>query len=165
MSVLWSVLWSNTSKQTLRPLPLLSLPTHLVKVQSLSGHIQHAFLHFQLLPFISCFQLLSIFKKNSASLVLFHLGKFYLEDCFSSTLSLYRLGSGDPILGLQGQVHVLILSNQSNGCIILATVIGSVQFSCSVVSDSLQLHESQHTRPSSPSPTPGVHSNSRPSSR
>ena len=40
----------------------------------------------------------------------------------------------------------------------------SVQFSCSVVSDSLQLHESQHARPPCPSPTPRVHSNSRPSS-
>ena len=41
----------------------------------------------------------------------------------------------------------------------------SVQFSCSVVSDSLQPHELQHARPPCPSPTPGVHSNSRPSSR
>ena len=41
--------------------------------------------------------------------------------------------------------------------------ISSVQFSRSVVSDSLQPHESQHTRPPCPSPTPGVHSNSRPS--
>ena len=40
----------------------------------------------------------------------------------------------------------------------------SVQFSCSVVSDSLQPHESQHARPPCPSPTPGVHSDSRPSS-
>ena len=32
----------------------------------------------------------------------------------------------------------------------------SVQFSCSVVSDSLQPHESQHARPPCPSPTPGV---------
>ena len=38
----------------------------------------------------------------------------------------------------------------------------SVQFSCSVVSDSLWPHESQHGRPSCPSPTPGVHSNSCP---
>ena len=38
----------------------------------------------------------------------------------------------------------------------------SVQFSCSVVSDSLQLHESQHARPSCPSPTPGVYSKSCP---
>ena len=35
----------------------------------------------------------------------------------------------------------------------------SVQFSCSVVSDSLRPHESQHARPPCPSPTPGVHSN------
>ena len=41
----------------------------------------------------------------------------------------------------------------------------SVQFSRSVVSDSLQPHESQHTRPPCPSPTPGVHSDSRPSSQ
>ena len=37
------------------------------------------------------------------------------------------------------------------------------QFSCAVVSDSLRPHESQHTRPPRPSPTPGVHSYSRPS--
>ena len=41
----------------------------------------------------------------------------------------------------------------------------SVQFSRSVVSDSFQPHESQHARPPCPSPTPGVHSNSRASSR
>ena len=41
----------------------------------------------------------------------------------------------------------------------------SVQFSHSVMSDSLQPHESQHTRPPCPSPTPGVQSNSCPSRR
>ena len=40
----------------------------------------------------------------------------------------------------------------------------SVQFSSSVVSDSLWPHESQHARPPCPSPSPGVHSDSRPSS-
>ena len=40
----------------------------------------------------------------------------------------------------------------------------SVQFSCSVVSDSLRPRESQHARPPCPSPAPGVHSDSRPSS-
>ena len=40
----------------------------------------------------------------------------------------------------------------------------SVQFSRSVMSDSLRHHELQHARPPCPSPTPGVHSNSRPSS-
>ena len=41
----------------------------------------------------------------------------------------------------------------------------SVQFSRSFVSDSLRPHESQHARPPCPSPTPGVHSHSRPSSQ
>ena len=41
----------------------------------------------------------------------------------------------------------------------------SVQFSRSVVADSLRPHESQHARPSCPSPTPRVYSNSCPSSR
>ena len=41
----------------------------------------------------------------------------------------------------------------------------SVQFSRSVVSDSLRPHELQHARPLCPSPTPGVHSDSRPSSQ
>ena len=39
-----------------------------------------------------------------------------------------------------------------------------VQFSHSVVSDSLRPHESQHTTPPCPSPSPRVHSDSRPSS-
>ena len=43
--------------------------------------------------------------------------------------------------------------------------ISSVQFSHSVVSDSLQPYESQHARPPCPSQTPGVYSNSCPSSR
>ena len=43
--------------------------------------------------------------------------------------------------------------------------IFSFQFSRSVMSDSLQPHELQHSRPPCPSPTPGVHSNSCPSTR
>ena len=38
----------------------------------------------------------------------------------------------------------------------------SVQFSCSVMSDSLQSHGLQHARPPCPSPIPGVYSNSGP---
>ena len=38
------------------------------------------------------------------------------------------------------------------------------QFTRSIVSDSLRPHESQHARPPCPSPTPGVYSNSCPSS-
>ena len=43
--------------------------------------------------------------------------------------------------------------------------IRSVQFSRSVMSDSLRPHESQHARPSCPSPTPRIYSNTCPSSR
>ena len=44
-------------------------------------------------------------------------------------------------------------------------LFSSVQISRSVVSNSLRPHESQHTRPPCPSPTPGVHPDSRPSSQ
>ena len=45
----------------------------------------------------------------------------------------------------------------------LYSQFGSVQFSHSVVSDSLRPHESQHVRPPCSSPYPRVHSDSRPS--
>ena len=41
-------------------------------------------------------------------------------------------------------------------------MFSSIQFSCSVASDSLQSHEPQHDRPPCPSPTPRVYSNSCP---
>ena len=49
----------------------------------------------------------------------------------------------------------------------VAVVLGwdSVQFSRSVVSDSLRPHESQHTRPPCSSTSPRVHSDSGPSSQ
>ena len=47
--------------------------------------------------------------------------------------------------------------NEEVSCLLL--------FSCWVMSDSLWPRESQHARPPCPSPTPGVHSNSRPSSQ
>ena len=48
---------------------------------------------------------------------------------------------------------------------IITVQFSSVQLSRSVMSDSLRPHESQHTRPPCPSPSPGVHSNSCPLSR
>ena len=47
----------------------------------------------------------------------------------------------------------------------LSFQLSSVQFSLSVVSDSLQPRETQHARPPCPSPTPGAYSDSRPSSQ
>ena len=48
-------------------------------------------------------------------------------------------------------------------CLSKVVQFSSIQFSHSVISDSLQPHELQHTRPPCPSPTPRVHSNSCPS--
>ena len=47
----------------------------------------------------------------------------------------------------------------------ILTTFSSVQFSCSVLSDSLWPHEPQHARPPCPSPTPEVHPNPCPSSQ
>ena len=48
---------------------------------------------------------------------------------------------------------------------VLPVQFSSVQFSCSVMSDFLGPHELQHARPPCPSPAPGVHSDSHPSSQ
>ena len=53
----------------------------------------------------------------------------------------------------------------SGGHYYYITIISSVHFSHSVVSNSLQPHESQHARPPCPSPTPRVYSNSCPLSQ
>ena len=47
----------------------------------------------------------------------------------------------------------------------LALLLSSVQFSCSVVYNSLWPHGLQHIRPPCPSPTPGAYSNSCPLNR
>ena len=86
--------------------------------------------------------------------------------------------------GIQGPIHltphhhqmllhesypvILLLHNHSRtfGVPQNSTIyFSSVQFSRSVVFDSLQPHELQHAKPPCPSPTPGVHSDSRPSSQ
>ena len=68
----------------------------------------------------------------------------------------------------QEDTHYLVLPihrsiyQALNICICLIIIISSVQFSRSVVSDSLWPHEPQHARPPCPSPTPGAYSNSYP---
>ena len=60
-----------------------------------------------------------------------------------------------------GWFTLLYGRNQHN----IVKQFSSVQFSRSVVSDSLRSREPQHARPPCPSPSLGVHSHSRPSSR
>ena len=62
--------------------------------------------------------------------------------------------------GLKGFYQRLYNFNKLRGNICI-----SVQFSRSVVSNSLRPHESKHARPPCPSPTPGVHSDSCPLSQ
>ena len=60
---------------------------------------------------------------------------------------------------------ILFLVLQIGSSVSFLDSISSVQFSCSVVSNSLWPYELQHFRPPCPSPTPGVHSDSCPSSQ
>ena len=67
----------------------------------------------------------------------------------------------------------IVISNLLNLCTVLISELNliygcslnSVQFSCSVTSDSLRPHEPQHARPCCPSPTARVHPNLCPLSR
>ena len=69
-----------------------------------------------------------------------------------------KLKKRNTEVGYHGLLQVIFLTK-------IKCQISSVQFSHSVMSDSLGPHESQHSRPPCPSPTPRVHSNSHPSSR
>ena len=78
-----------------------------------------------------------------------------LEKCLFSPLAHFFIGS------------FIFLEESFRRCLFNSMSVASVQFSSVQLlslSHSLQPHESQHTRPPCPSPTPGVHSNSRPSS-
>ena len=58
-----------------------------------------------------------------------------------------------------------VISTDTKGWEFRYILFSSVQFSHSVVSDSLRLHEPQHTRPPCPPPTPTLYPNSCPLSR
>ena len=65
---------------------------------------------------------------------------------------------------IKKEIKICIETNENENTTV-QNLSSSVQFSRSVVSDSLRPHEYQHARPPCPSPTPGVHSDSRPSSQ
>ena len=76
--------------------------------------------------------------------------------------SLTRMEPGPPALEAESATGP---PGKSPCCFNNRDFIRSDQISRSVVSDSSQPHESQHARPPCPSQTPGVHSDSRPSSQ
>ena len=98
---------------------------------------------------------------------------FYLLNWQAGSLPLAPPGKPNRIINelTSGYGYNFLFSNNAN-MVLLAIIVrynsfsvSSVQFSRSVVSNSLRPHELQHARPPCPSPTPGVHSNSCPSSR
>ena len=78
-------------------------------------------------------------------------------ECLINILLLHLLGCHT--------IPMLFMRKQPLRILITYLRFSSVQFSCSVVSDSLWPHEPQHARPLCPSPTPGVHPNPCPLSR
>ena len=72
-------------------------------------------------------------------------------------------GKLDVVKQEMARVNINILEIRELKCMGMGKFnFSSVQFSCLVVSDSLQPHEPQHARPPRPSPTPGVYLNSCP---
>ena len=103
---------------------------------------------------------------------MFYLGFFIIKICRNSYK--HRLHPNSFKIALQSHLRICIwgLSLQNvhqikyNSQLSSDTFFqSSVQFSHSVVSDSLRPHEPQHSRPPCPSPTPGVHPNPCPVSR
>ena len=100
-------------------------------------------------------------------------GRVWIQICLlqgSCSLFYYILNNVSvPVLGFLDNKFIVLLKS----IIILSLskmrepipCFGKHQFSHSVVSDSLQPHGSQHARPPCPSPTPGLHSDSRLSSQ
>ena len=70
---------------------------------------------------------------------------------FTVSRSLLRLMSIESVMPAS---HLILC------CLLL--LFSSIQFSCSVVSNSLRPHELQNARPPCPTPTPGAHANSCP---
>ena len=84
----------------------------------------------------------------------------YMFQCFS-------LKSSHPLILPQNPLHLCFFCCLAYRIIVTMFLnsTSSVQFSHSVMFNSSQPHEPQHTRPPCPSPTPGVHPNPCPLSR
>ena len=124
---------------------------------SVSGHLGYSqFAHMKCFayPLYSINQIPPILQRPPEVILLLH--EYFPPS--STTSHLWNV--------LEQKVHWLPgISDHGIGLSWQVRILSSVQFSRSVVSDSLQPHELQHARPPCPSPNPGVHSNSRPLSR
>ena len=93
----------------------------------------------------------------------------HLLHSFSNNLFIEHLLSTQPSAKTEGEKNAMLMLltillneqwiNSPRQCV---HQFSSVQFSCSVMSDSLPPHGLQHARPPCPSPDPGVYSNSCP---
>ena len=109
-------------------------------------------------------QLQSIFRWRSLQRIL---RTYYIWVVFRRAVTVGHNESGSKKRYLRNNVHKEIKLQNTMACweTLSYVAFSSVQFSHSVVSYSLPPHESKHTRPPCPSPAPGVHSNSCPSSQ
>ena len=112
----------------------------------------HSFIHGHL----GCFHILSI-QNNAAINTGTHISFQICIFVFSGKILISSI-AGSYISYIFNFLRISIL-------LFIVAVSISVQFSHSVMSNSPRPHESQHARPPCSSPTPGVHSNSRPLSR
>ena len=87
-----------------------------------------------------------------------HLFTYLLVICVSFWKKCLFKSSTEFLIELSVGFFFWILNYMSCSSILYINSL-SVQFSCSVVSDSLQPNESQHARPPCSSPTPGVYPN------
>ena len=101
-------------------------------------------------------------KKKSHSYFFFFNSSQHLENGMAthSSILAWRI----PWTEEPGGVHG-VAKSQARSVTNTHTSQHSVQFSHSVIADSLRPHELQHARPPCPSPTPGVHPDSHPSSQ
>ena len=92
-------------------------------------------------------------------------GKNTETDCHFLLQRIFQTLGSNPCLASPALAGGSFSTSTTWEALNMTVQFSSVQFSLSVVSNSLQPHGLQHTRLSCPSPTPGVYSNSCPLSR
>ena len=90
---------------------------------------------------------------------------FFFPRAGTSVLSCCQTQTWTGIYTIRSPGFSRLMIAYLNFSVSIIYILSSAQFSCSVVSDSLQPYESQHSRPPCPTPTPIVYSNSCPSSQ